>query len=220
MNRRAIALTLLVAFSLLESGGASALGDPIEATWGNAAGSAVAVAATSATHFVGTATAGWTVGGCTYSAGQVVWDFDKRLESDGIYRGVVHGCTGDVTSTWMVYGSTLQLCVVEGPCETDTRLSAPPPPPPPPAPLPVLRATVSASGATTINARTAVAGPYVLDVTDRSAKGNFHLVGSGVNRRTGVTFEGTVEWKLQLVAGVYRYGSDTSKKRRHVLVVR
>ena len=37
---------------------------------------------------------------------------------------------------------------------------------------------------------------------------NFHLVGPGVNRKTGKTFTGNVTWRFELAAGTYKFGSD------------
>ncbi len=53
------------------------------------------------------------------------------------------------------------------------------------------------------------AGSYSVVVSDRSRTESFHLVGPGVNRRTGKAFRGTATWKLTLRKGaVYRYFSD------------
>jgi hypothetical protein len=91
------------------------------------------------------------------------------------------------------------------------------PPPPPPA-TPKLFATVgpksaislkSASGATL---RSVKAGTYSITVRDRSALHNFHLVGKGVNRRSGLAGTGTLTWKLTLSAGPLRFFSDRSPK--------
>jgi hypothetical protein len=52
------------------------------------------------------------------------------------------------------------------------------------------------------------AGPATIVVNDRSKKDNFHLVGPGVSKATGVPFKGKVTWKLKLKAGRYTYKSD------------
>jgi hypothetical protein len=95
----------------------------------------------------------------------------------------------------------------------------PPPPPPPPKPAtPKLLATVgpkstislkSASGATL---KTVKAGVYSITVRDRSKLHNFHLVGKGVNRKSGLAGMGTLTWKVTLSAGPLRYFSDKSPK--------
>jgi hypothetical protein len=54
-----------------------------------------------------------------------------------------------------------------------------------------------------------------LVVTDSSKKDNFHLIGPGVNRSTGVKFRGRTTWNLgDVQVGVYRYRSDTHKTLR------
>jgi len=51
-----------------------------------------------------------------------------------------------------------------------------------------------------------------LVVTDSSKTENFHLIGPGVNRSTGVKFRGRTTWNLSNVqVGVYRYRSDRHK---------
>ena len=95
----------------------------------------------------------------------------------------------------------------------------PPPPPPPPKPVtPKLVATVgpkntislkSASGATL---KTVKAGTYSITVRDRSKLHNFHLVGKGVNRKSGLAGMGTLTWKVKLSAGPLRFFSDRSPK--------
>jgi plastocyanin len=54
-----------------------------------------------------------------------------------------------------------------------------------------------------------------LAVTDSSKTDNFHLIGPGVNRSTGVAFRGRRTWALNnLQVGVYRYRSDRHKTLR------
>jgi plastocyanin len=54
-----------------------------------------------------------------------------------------------------------------------------------------------------------------LVVTDSSKTDNFHLIGPGVNRSTGVAFRGRKTWNLSNVqVGVYRYRSDRHKTLR------
>ena len=62
--------------------------------------------------------------------------------------------------------------------------------------------------------KTLTAGRYRVTVRDRSASENLHLIGPGVNRRTGVKFRGTVRWTLSLKRGTYRYRSDRTRKLR------
>jgi plastocyanin len=51
----------------------------------------------------------------------------------------------------------------------------------------------------------------VIAVNDRSRTDNFHLIGNGVNKATGVRFRGRASWKLTLAAGKYVYRSDRHK---------
>jgi len=51
-------------------------------------------------------------------------------------------------------------------------------------------------------------GLYSIVASDRSRADNFHLIGPGINRKTGVTSTGMVTWKVRFMAGKYRYRSD------------
>ena len=51
-------------------------------------------------------------------------------------------------------------------------------------------------------------GRYLVIVKDDSSSLNFHLIGPGVNRKTGVAARGTIRWNVTLKAGTYRYSSD------------
>lgn len=91
-------------------------------------------------------------------------------------------------------------------------------PPPPPVVAPRLLATVgplsrislrSASGAVL---KSIGAGTYSVVVRDRSKLHNFHLVGRGVNRKTGLAATGTLTWRVTLTAGTLRFYSDRAPK--------
>lgn len=56
-------------------------------------------------------------------------------------------------------------------------------------------------------------GSYAIVVRDRTKAHNFHLVGKGVNRRTGVAATGTVTWTVTLRKGTLRFYSDRAPKR-------
>jgi plastocyanin len=88
---------------------------------------------------------------------------------------------------------------------------------PAPAPQPMtLKAKVDARSVS-LSATSVQPGRYSLTVTDRSRSRNFHLVGPGVNKRTGKSFTGTVTWKLQLDAATYRFGNDPKLSRRLIV---
>jgi hypothetical protein len=99
-----------------------------------------------------------------------------------------------------------------------TSRSASPPPPPPPPSVRRLTGTVAPTGVVSVDRATAKAGRYRVTVRDRSKRHNFHLVGPGVDRRTGAAFVGVARWNVKLVRGTYVYGSDRSptKRRLHV----
>jgi hypothetical protein len=63
-------------------------------------------------------------------------------------------------------------------------------------------------------------GPATIVVNDRSKTDNFHLTGSGVNKKTGVKTRGSVTWNVTLVPGAYTYRSDKTKKLRGTFTVK
>jgi plastocyanin len=67
--------------------------------------------------------------------------------------------------------------------------------------------------------RLAKAGKASLTIGDRSATDNFHLIGPGVNKKTGVKFKGTVKWTVTLRAGTYTFRSDAHKALKGTLKV-
>src|SRR3989442_196605 len=69
-------------------------------------------------------------------------------------------------------------------------------PPPPPA-VQKLRGSVG-PGLKIAFARSANAGKTRITIRDLTAKDDFHLVGPGVNKKTGIAFKGTVTWTVTL----------------------
>lgn len=67
--------------------------------------------------------------------------------------------------------------------------------------------------------KSALPGPAIVTVNDRSKTDNFHLTGPGVNRKTGVKTRGKVTWTVTLRPGVYSYRSDKTKKLRGSFIV-
>jgi hypothetical protein len=99
----------------------------------------------------------------------------------------------------------------------------PPPPPPQPGPTPppavkMLLLTVGPTASITLRSAAGKklsslnAGTYTVVVRDRSKVHNAHLVGKGVNRKSGLAATGTLAWKVKLSAGVLRFFSDRSPK--------
>lgn len=93
------------------------------------------------------------------------------------------------------------------------------PPPPPPAPKPTKLVgtigpgpTISLANAAGTRVRTVKKGAATVTVRDRSRAHDFHLVGPGVNRRTGVAFRGTQMWTVKLRAGTLRWFCDAHPK--------
>ena len=106
--------------------------------------------------------------------------------------------------------------------------NAPPPPTtttttskPPPARVGKLVGTVGPGSSISLkkssgaSAKTLAAGKYSISIRDLSKAHNFHLIGPGVNKSTGVRFTGRVTWAVTLRKGAYRFQSDTNKARVH-----
>ena len=87
-----------------------------------------------------------------------------------------------------------------------------------PAPPPGKLSAKVTTTAVSVSSKSVKAGAYKLTVADRSRTRNFHLVGSGVNRKTSKKFTGSVTWRLDLEEGTYRFGNDPRLTGR--LVVR
>ena len=158
-----------------------------------------------------------------------------HLFGPGVDESTQVGGTGTVTWTVTLRdGNYTLLC---DPHPIDMRrtfvVGTPPPPapvPPPtttPPPPPRLLATVGPRKTISLrNARGVVLkrvkpGVYRIVVRDRTKAHNFHLVGKGVNRKSGIAFVGTRTWKVKLAAGTLRFFSDRApKKVRGSVVVR
>jgi plastocyanin len=87
------------------------------------------------------------------------------------------------------------------------------------APPTALRGSVGPKLKIALAPKTVTAGPARITVVDRSRTDNFHLVGPGVNRKTGVAFRGRVTWTVTLQAGRYKYRSDRHKRLQGALTV-
>ena len=71
-------------------------------------------------------------------------------------------------------------------------------------------ATITLRNAAGKALRGLTAGNYTVIVRDRSKLHNAHLVGKGVNRKSGLAATGTFTWKVKLAAGPLRFFSDRS----------
>jgi plastocyanin len=56
--------------------------------------------------------------------------------------------------------------------------------------------------------KTIKAGTYKIKVEDKSSIHNFHLIGPGLNKKTGVGFKGDQTWTIKLKPGRYTYQCD------------
>ncbi|MDX6398104.1 MAG: hypothetical protein QOJ43_1512 [Gaiellaceae bacterium] len=97
-----------------------------------------------------------------------------------------------------------------------TFISGNPPPEPKPKPPTTLLATVGPKSTISLRdaagrvIKTVKSGAYSITVRDRSKLHNFHLVGKGVNRKTGKAAVGTFTWNVSLGKGALRFFSDQS----------
>jgi plastocyanin len=55
------------------------------------------------------------------------------------------------------------------------------------------------------------AGTYTIKIADKSPIHNFHLVGPGVNKTTGVSAVGSSTWTVTLKKGTYKFVCDPHK---------
>ncbi|MEP6910961.1 MAG: hypothetical protein ABI896_11100 [Actinomycetota bacterium] len=98
-----------------------------------------------------------------------------------------------------------------------------PPPPPPPGKLngKVTTKTISLKDASTgSKVRSVVEGTFKVAVNDTSSVQNFHLIGPGVNRKTGVKAKTKKTWTVALTPGRYTYKSDKKRTLRGTFTVR
>jgi plastocyanin len=145
-----------------------------------------------------------------------------HLSGPGVDRSTDVEGTG--TETWTV---TLTEAVYRYVCDPHASVMRgtftvgnppPPPPPPPPAAKPATKLTGTVGPGYTIALRNASggavrslkAGRYAVTVRDRASNHNFHLVGAGVNRKTGVAYRGTTKkaWTVTLKKGTLRWICD------------
>ncbi|MDQ3067045.1 MAG: hypothetical protein M3R12_07830 [Actinomycetota bacterium] len=150
-------------------------------------------------------------------------DHNFHLRGPGVDRFTQVEGTGTETWTVTLQNGRYTILCDPHPAQMQRELTvgtppALPPPAKPPAATPKLLATVgpnntialrSTGGATLKRVK---AGTYSIVVNDRSKAHNFHLVGLGVNRKSGLATIGAVTWKVKLSAGTLRFFSDRSPK--------
>jgi plastocyanin len=80
--------------------------------------------------------------------------------------------------------------------------------------------TISLRTASGARVKSLKAGKYRIAVKDATAADNFHLLGRGVNKKTGVKFKGSVTWSVTLRKGKLSYRSDAHRSLRGTITVR
>jgi plastocyanin len=136
--------------------------------------------------------------------GTVTWTVTFR---DGVYMFVCDPHSESMSGRFAVGSATLPRPPATP--KAPTRLSARVGPGP----------SIALTNAAGKRATRVTAGRYRITVRDVTRVRNFHLVGPGINRRTGVAFTGTATWTVSLKAGRYTYRSDVGKTLRGTLVV-
>ena len=150
---------------------------------------------------------------------------DHNFHLSGLGVNELTDVAAIVNVTWTVTFKDARYTFVCDPHSAELRGSFvsgnPPPPPPLPSPAPAVKKivlTVGPSASIVLSNPsgkrvTAVkAGNYTITVNDRSKVHNAHLVGKGVNRKSGLAATGTQTWKVKLSAGPLRFFSDRSPK--------
>jgi plastocyanin len=64
-----------------------------------------------------------------------------------------------------------------------------------------------------VDVKTLKPGTYTIKVEDKASIHNFHLIGPGVNKSTGVSFKGDKTWTVKLRKGTYTYQCDPHASR-------
>ncbi len=80
--------------------------------------------------------------------------------------------------------------------------------------------TISVRTASGAKVESVTAGTYKLTVRDLTKKDNFHLTGTGVNKKTSVKGKSTVTWTVRFRSGPITYRSDATKKLHGSFAVR
>ena len=81
--------------------------------------------------------------------------------------------------------------------------------------------TISLKTAAGAAVKKLAAGTYKLTVKDATKADNFHLIGPGANKKTGIKFRGPITWTVGLRAGkTYTVRSDATKKLLKTFKVR
>jgi plastocyanin len=71
-----------------------------------------------------------------------------------------------------------------------------------------LAGTVGPGFTISMNKKTVTAGTYAITIRDLASIHDFHLTGSGVDKKTSVTGMGTTKWSVNLKKGTYHFVCD------------
>lgn len=128
--------------------------------------------------------------------------------------------TGDVTwDVTLVDGVYNYRCDVHASMHGSFRVGPAPPPPPKLNGQVGPKKTISLKTAAGSSVKALAAGTYKIVVRDSTKTDNFHLLGPGVSKRTGVRSRGTSTWTVTFRAGKYVYRSDAHPKLRKTFTV-
>jgi plastocyanin len=78
-----------------------------------------------------------------------------------------------------------------------------------------LSGTVGPGFTITMNKKTVKAGSYVITIHDLASIHDFHLTGSGVDKKTSVGGTGTTKWTVKLKKGTYHFVCDPHRTIMH-----
>ena len=138
-----------------------------------------------------------------------------HLFGPGVNVATDIGGTGDSTFTIAVTDGTYNyVCDAHATFMKGSFTVGTPAPPPPPAAAKVLASVGPGPKIAVRGVVGLTSGKAVIVVRDASKNDNFHLVGPGLNKATGVMFRGTVTWKVTLKPGSYSFRSDRHKTLR------
>ena len=145
-----------------------------------------------------------------------------HLTGPGVDKFTDIAGTGDVTwNVTLVDGTYTFLCDAHpGTMRGTLKVGVAPPPTPKLSGKVGPGKTISLKTAAGAAVKSLAAGTYRLAVRDATRADNFHVLGKGVNKKTGVKFKGSVTWTVAFKAGSYTVRSDATKRLRRTFRVR
>jgi plastocyanin len=140
-----------------------------------------------------------------------------HLVGPGVDQATSVAGTGEATWTVTLADGTYRFFCDAHPTQMKGSFTVGTPPPPPPA-AQRLKGSVG-PGLKIAFAHAASPGRTKITIRDLTAQDDFHLVGPGVNKKTGIAFKGTVTWTVTLKVGKYAFRSDAHRALRGTLTV-